>query len=63
MLKTSASYVMRIGQRFVIKSTFNRKVGSGCPRAPTKKDDDRPKMTILKGIKNTFVEHSKNSKY
>ena len=52
MFKTSVSAVKRIGQRFVIKSTLNRKVGSSRPRAPTIKHEHRLKMTLLKGIKN-----------
>ena len=40
-----------IGQRFVIKGTLNRKVGSGRPRAVTIKHDHMLKMPVLKGIK------------
>ena len=47
-VKTYLSTVKRIGQRFVIKDTVNRKVGSGRPRASTIKHHHRLKMTVLK---------------
>ena len=56
-MKTSLSAVKRIGQRFETKSSVNRKVCSGRPRASTIKDDHRLKVSILK----TFVEHSKKN--
>ena len=55
ILKTSVSAVKRIGQRFVIKDTLNRKVSSGHPIAFTIKDDHRPKMTVLNGIRKHFL--------
>ena len=48
MFKTFLSAVKRIGQRFVIKGTLNRKVGSGRPRASTIKNDHKDKTTVLK---------------
>ena len=39
ILKTSVSAVKRIGQRFVIKDTMNRKVRCYLPRASTIKQD------------------------
>ena len=60
MLKTSLSAVKRIGKRFVIKDTLNRKVGYGRPRAFTIKDDHRLKMTVLKGIRKRLLSTAKN---
>ena len=50
-IKTSLSVVKRIGQRFEIKFTVNRKVHYGRSRASTIKDDNELKMTVLKGIR------------
>ena len=64
MLKKSLSAAKRIRQRFVIKGTLNRKVGSGHPRASTTKLDHRLKMTVLKGIRKLLLSKAKiqNSK-
>ena len=43
-MKTFFSAVKRIGQRFAIKGTLNRKVRSGHPRASTIKEGHRVKM-------------------
>ena len=47
-VKTSLLTVKRIGERFGIKGTVHRKVGSGHPRAATTKYDYRLNMTVLK---------------
>ena len=51
MLKTSLSAVNRIGQKFFIKTTLNRKISSGHIRTSTIKHDYMP-MTVFKGIRN-----------
>ena len=65
MLKTTLSAVKINGQRFVIKGTLIRKVGSGRPRASTLNHDHRLRMTVLKGIKTRLlstpkIQNSKN---
>ena len=64
MVKTSLSAVKRIGERFEIKGTVNRKFGSGRPRASTIKDDHWLKMTVLNDIRKRLLSTAKiqNSK-
>ena len=57
MVKKSPSAVKRIGERFEIKGSVNRKVNSVRPRASTIKDNHRLQMTVLTDSKKTFVGH------
>ena len=59
MLERSFSAVKRIGQRFVIEGTLNRKVGYSHPRAHTKKHNHRLKITVLKGIRKGLLSTAK----
>jgi len=63
-VKTSLSAVKRIGQRFEIKGTVNRKARSGHPRASTIKHNHRLIMTFLKVIRKRLLSRAKiqNSK-
>ena len=60
MMKKSLTAVKRNGERFEIKDTVIRKVGSGRPRASIIKDNHRLKMTVLKNRKKTFIDHRKH---
>ena len=53
------SVVKKIGQRFVIKGTLNRKVCSVRSRSFTIKHDHRLKMTVLKSIRKCLLSTPK----
>ena len=63
MLTTSLSAMKRIGHRFVIKGTLNRKGGSGRPRASIIKHNHRLKMTVLKGIRKRLLSTAKRNSF
>ena len=58
-VKTIFSAEKRIWQRFEIKGTLDRKVGSGRFRASTIKYDQMLEFAILKDRKKTFVDNKK----
>ena len=60
-VETSLSAVKRIGKRFEIKGTLNRKVGSGQPRAFKIKYNYRFEMTVLKGIRKSLLSKAKSN--
>ena len=63
MLKTSIPAVKRIGQRFFIKRTLNRKIGSGRPRVSTIKYNHMLKITVLKGIRKRLLSTAKRNSF